>query len=170
MSGPVSRALLRDAAVVLGAFLIVGALGGWLWHTWWSPGPTAVVFEGKPYYRPDEEFAGSAMFATIALASGLLLGLVCTWRLERDEVVTLAAVVAGSVIGSAVMLAVGHALGPDSATEVAKNAADGTRIAGDLWVHAHAAWAAMPLGAVVGAVLILVVFGRRGSSQTPPQA
>ncbi len=141
------KTLIRDVLVVVVAFVIAGALGGWLWHHLWAPAPEGVVVEHVAHFDDDADFRGTGLYLPIAAGIGLLLGLVITWVFERDEVVTLLAVAVGSLLGGLVMLWVGHTLGPESASEFAEGAKDWETVTGDL----HAAWLPVLLSCPGGA-------------------
>lgn len=137
-------------------FLLAGAGCGVLWHAWWAPPPTGVVVDGTVYFRPDAEFAGTGQYLVVAGVAGLLLGLVVTYLLERDELVTLAACLLGAVAAGLLMAWVGHLLGPESAEAVAARTADFEEIPGDLHAGPASAYLAFPAGTLLGAVIVLL--------------
>ena len=151
---------------MLAIFVIVGALGGWLWHHLWAPAPEGLVYGGLARFDDDLEFRGTGLYLIIAVLLGLLGGLVCTYFFERHEVWTLAAVALGSVAAAFVMLGVGHTLGPDSAASFAEHADDFETVRGDL----HATWLAVgvsfPAGALLGSVTVLSIFTGRTSKDS----
>ncbi|MET1060516.1 MAG: hypothetical protein ABWX84_13025 [Nocardioides sp.] len=159
--------LVRQTLIVLVTFVVVAVVCAWIWHAWWAPAPTGVVVDKKVYYEPDEEFRGTGLYMLIAAVAGLALGMLFQFLFERDEVATLAAVVAGGVIAGLVMAWVGHLLGPENAADVARRTADFEKIDGDLRAGPLAAYLAFPSGAVLGSVAVLVTFTRRRSTTEP---
>jgi len=155
------RASARDVIVVLLTFAAAGALGALLWHWWWSPAPTGFVFEKEPYFGPDLEFRSTGTYVVVSAGLGFLLGLLLTYLLDRDEVVTLVALVVGGVLAAGVMALVGHLLGPESAAEVARAAADGDSVKADLRVQPGAAYLIFPVASLVGSLVVLLTFPNR---------
>jgi hypothetical protein len=160
-------ATVRAVVLVLAAFVVAGLAGAFLWFWWWSPPPVGVVFEGRAYFRPDEEFRSTGMFVAIAVAIGLVLSMVLTLLLDRDEVVTLVSVLVGACLATAVLLGVGHLLGPGSAEEAARQAEDLEEVQADLRAQPGAPWLAMPAAALVGSVTILLSFRKDGLGREP---
>lgn len=144
--------------MVLAVFALVGAALAFVWYWWWAPPPEGFVFEEAPYFGPDQEFRSTGTYVALAAPVGALLGSVLTWLLDTDEVLTLVAVLVGSLVAGGVMLAVGHALGPETATAVAAGLADGAAVDADLRVQPGAAWLAFPVGALAGATVVLLTF------------
>lgn len=165
---PEPRAWLQPIAVqavaVLLLFAAVGAAAGWLWFRVWTP-PTGIVFEQQWY--TDEAglratFSGTALYVVIAAAAGLVLGALCGLLLDRSELVTLAAVVAGSALAGYVMMLVGVQLSPPDPDVLARTAADDTRLAGELSLGGWSPYLAFPFGALVGLAVSFVGFVKRG--------
>lgn len=146
------------------AFVAVGAACGWLWHAWWAPAPVGVVVDGAVYFAPDDAFAATGTYVTVAVVAGFLLGGLFARLFEHDELVTLGAVLLGAVAAAAVMAVVGHQLGPESAASVAARTADFEEVRGDLSPGPLPAYAAFPGGALAATVVVLVTFGRRTRS------
>lgn len=158
----------RDVLVVVGAFALAGVLAALVWHWWWSPAPVGVVFENEAFFDPDQEFRATGTFIAVSVPVALLLSMVLTRLFERDELVTLAAVVVGAVLATTLMLVVGHELGPESADEVARRARDRDPVRADLTVQPFGAWLAWPASAAAGSIAILLTFSRRRSRARPP--
>jgi hypothetical protein len=159
--------LLRDAAVVLAAFTVGGALCGVLWEWWWTA-PTGSVVDGV--WLPDIEgvravFSGTALYVVVAALGGLALGALSGWLFDRVELVTLGAVIAGSVVAAWLMLQVGTSLAPADPQPIAAAAADQTRLPGTLQVSGKSPYVAFPLGAAAGlsAVFIGLAPNRRSA-------
>ncbi|KQY64001.1 MULTISPECIES: hypothetical protein [unclassified Nocardioides] len=159
------KALIRDALVIVAVFVVAGAVGGWFWHHLWAPAPKGFALEGVPHFEDDADFRGTGLYVAIAAGLGLVIGIVVSFVFERDELVTLGSVVVGALLGGVVLLAVGQALGPDSAIEAAKHTKDWDPVTGDL----HASWlpvlVSCPGGALLGTVVVLTCFNRRRETE-----
>ncbi len=145
-----------QALAIVALFAVVGALAGWLWYHVWDV-PTGVVSGGQWFTSEAglrDDFSGVAWYVTIAVLAGLVLGLLCAWQLDRSELVTLLAVVAGSVLAGYLMLRVGQHLSPPDPQEVARTSTDGARLPGTLRVEAWPPRAAFPFGALVGLAIV----------------
>jgi hypothetical protein len=149
---------VRQVALVLVTFAVAGVGAAFLWYWWWLPAPEGVAFDGRAYFEPDQEFRSTGMFVAIAVPLGLVLSMVFTLLLSRDEVVTLVSVVLGACLATAVMLVVAHLLGPESAEQAARQADDLEKVEAGLRAQPGAPWLAMPLAAAVGSVSILLSF------------
>lgn len=150
--------LVRDVAIVLVVFAVVGAVAGALWELWWTP-PTGVVVDHA--WVPDDVgvrdlFTGTGEYVVIAMVAGLLAGAGCAWFVDRVEVLTLAAVVAGSLLAAWLMLEVGGALGPPDPSLAARTAADGTALPGALEVSGTGALVTLPAAALAGLAVVFV--------------
>ena len=148
---------------MLALFAVAGVAAAYLWHWWWSPAPVGVAFEKEPYFEPDQEFRSTGMFVAIAVPLGLVLSMLLTFFLDRDEVVTIAALLAGSCLATALMVVVGYALGPQDAHQVAPRLDDLEKVRADLRVQSFAPYLAMPVGTLVGSVAVLLTTGKRRS-------
>jgi len=150
--------VVRDVALVVAGAALLGAVCGVLWELWWSP-PTGVVLDHVWY--PDLEgvrqlFTGTGLYTLIALAGGVLLGAVCAWFFDRMELVTLAAVAAGSVLAAWLMFEVGTALAPPDPAAAAGTAEDLTALPGTLEVEGDGAFVAFPAGALTGIAVVFI--------------
>ncbi len=148
--------------VVLACFALVGALAGVLWEWLWTP-PVGVVLHHK--WALDErglrgDFSGTASYVLIATAAGFLLGALAAFVLDRAEIVTLVAVVAGSVLAGWLMYRVGLALGPPDPRPLARTAEDLTALPGRLRVVGGSRYYAFPLGAMGGLVIVFLGLSR----------
>jgi hypothetical protein len=157
----------RQALVIVVVFGGAGLLCGWLWfHLWDVPGG---VVSGGQWLTSEAglraEFSGVAWYVSIAALSGLVLGALSAWLLARSELVTLVAVLAGSVLAAYLMLRLGQHLGPPDPHELAKTAADGTRLRGALRVDSWPPRAAFPFGALVGLTVVFTVSVSRAPTQ-----
>ncbi|HET6940420.1 MAG TPA: hypothetical protein VFI19_17510 [Nocardioides sp.] len=157
------------ALVIVVVFGVVGVGCGWLWYHLWDA-PSGVVsghqwFTNEAGLRAD--FDGVAWYVTIALAAGLVLGILAALLSDRSELVTLAAVVLGSVLAGYLMLRVGTHLSPGDPHELAKTAADGDKLKGALHVDPWPPRAAFPFGALLGLALVYLLSS--GRSPTEPR-
>lgn len=148
-----------QALAILLLFAAVGLAAGWVWFQLWDA-PAGVVAEHRWFptpYMPGQraEFDGVALFVVIGLVAGTLTGALSALLLSRQEIVTLAAVTVGSALSVWLMATVGTALGPADPDTVARTAADGTKLSGDLVVTGLSPYAALPAGALFA---VLVVF------------
>ena len=144
------------AGVIVGAFAASGALAGWLWFHLWEV-PSGVVSGGQWYTNEAglrDDFTGLAWYVAIAVLAGLVLGMLAAWRSSRFELVTLLAVLAGSVLAAFVMLRVGQHLSPADPHLLARDAADGTELKGALRVRAWPPRGAFPFGALLGLAIV----------------
>ena len=104
-----------------------------------------------------DDFQGVAWYVTIALAAGLLLGMLTAWLFDRSELVTLVAVIVGSALAAYIMLRVGTHLSPPDPHELAKTAQDGDKLKGALRVRSWAPKGTFTFGALVGLALVYAV-------------
>jgi len=178
---------ILDFTVVVVAFVVAGGLSGLLWKTLWHA-PQGVAFEKKWYVQPEglpHEFTATGIYVIVAVSAGLLVAVVMALLVERNELVTLAGVLAGSGLAAWSMYAVGHRLGPDNPRILAQGAVDYAPLPSDLRIAGHgptlsidslhlhfpgAPFLAFPLGAVVGLALIYFLLSRRGSNAMSQQA
>ncbi len=155
--------VLLAVAVVL-TYVVVGALAGVVWQWLWSP-PTQVVQQHQLYYTDYASlrrvFSGTGLYALVAAVASAVLALAAGFLTRRRELLTLAAVVVGSLLAAYTMHAVGVALGPADPATIAKVAADGTRVSGQLEVHGKTPYLVWPMVSLF--VLSLVFFAAPGA-------
>jgi hypothetical protein len=150
--------VLRDVALVVVVAAVLGAGCGVLWEMWWTP-PTGVVLDHVWYPDVDgvrQLFSGTGLYVVIGLVGGVLLGAGCAWLFDRVELVTLAAVAAGSVLAGWLMLEVGTALAPPDPAVAARTADDYTELPGTLEVEGDGAFVAFPAGAMTGLTVVFI--------------
>lgn len=158
------RRAAAELGAVLGAFALAGAVAGFVWERVWTPA-TGVVVDHR--WRPEDalalqqQFSGTGWYVVVGTAAGLLLGLVAALLVDRVPLLTLVAVVAGSALAGWLMLRVGVALGPADPRDLAASADDGTRLPAQLEVSGRSPFIAVPLGALVGLVIVLIGLGPR---------
>jgi hypothetical protein len=145
-----------QALVIVAVFAGVGAAAGRLWYHLWDV-PSGTVSGGQWYTSEAglrDDFQGVAWYVAIAVVAGLVLGILCSWLLDRSELVTLVAVVAGSALAAYLMLRVGSHLSPPDPHELAQTAKDGVKLKGALRVTSWPPRGAFPFGALVGLALV----------------
>jgi membrane protein DedA with SNARE-associated domain len=152
---PSKRSCLTFLGIVV-AFAVIGVAAGVGWWLWWRPAPHGVVYEHHPFFLPDEEFRSTGTYVAIAAPVGLVLGVVGTWRLRRDPLMTVLSLVAGAVAGGAAMVLTGWLLGPESALALARHAKDGATAHAALRVQPGAAWCVMPVATAIGCLGVLL--------------
>jgi hypothetical protein len=152
------RAAGRDALVVLGALLLLGALCGLLWWLLVDPAQFTKTARGGAMAENDlgKKFNADAWFVVIGLLAGLLAGLVLSaWR-SRDALLTSGLLLVGSVLAAGTMLAVGHLLGPSGTEAALRAAAVGGRVPEPLGVDTALAWLGWPVGVLAGTLFVLL--------------
>ena len=152
------RSILLTIAVVL-TYVVVGALAGVVWERLWSP-PTQVVQQHQLYYTDYASlrrvFSGTGLYALVAAVASALVALGAALLTRRRELLTLGAVIVGSLAAAYTMHAVGVALGPADPMKLAAVAADGTRVSGQLEVNGKTPYLVWPMVSLF--VLSLVFF------------
>jgi hypothetical protein len=157
------RRAVRQALLIIGIFVAVGAGCGVLWERLWTA-PVGIVFEDKWYLvGPDavHSFDGTGRYILIAAIAGLLLGTVLSLAFDRDEVATLVGVAVGSLLAALVMAWVGHLLGPPDPRDLASGKENSTKLSSDLRVEGESPYVAFPAGALTGAVIVWFGLSRR---------
>jgi hypothetical protein len=153
---------------VLVAYALVGVVAGLLWEAVWTP-PTQQVQDHAVYYTSYESlrrvFTGTGLYALIGAAGSALAALVTCLLARRRELLSLLAVLVGSVIAAGVMWKVGTSRGPVDPTTLAAHAANGTKVSGPLQVSGHSPYLVWPMASLL--VLALVFFGLPGGRGGP---
>lgn len=158
---PRTSTLLR-LALLLAVFAAGGAVAGVVWEWLWTP-PVGEVAGGRWLRDAEglrEDVSGTALYIVVAVVAGLLLGVLAGLLSEDSELVTLVAVVLGSVLAGWLMLEVGQALGPTDPQVLAADADRGTRLPGRLEVSGRSPYVAFPAGALIGLLVVFVGFAR----------
>lgn len=154
---------LGDAALVLGAFAVLGVAGAYVWKA-------AVHLPSFVRTRH-----GGAMgqiqlsrivdidgwFFTVAAVAGLVAGMVFMLARPRRPVLVVVLLTAGGALAAWLMLRVGLAVGPPDPSGVLAHAATGTRAPVQLQPHASGVAYAWPGAALLGALLVLLVHSPR---------
>lgn len=166
----------RQVIVCLVAFAVAGALAGVIWELVWDA-PDGIVFDGTWYLEPggpDYAFSGTGWYVVVALVVGALTAGALGWLLPRHEIATLAAIAVGSTLAGRIMVAVGHALGPQDPQVLAAGQEDFSTLPSDLMVIGageqspllafdSSAFVAFPVGAVAAAACIFLLTSGRGT-------
>lgn len=155
----------RRVALVVGLFLASGVVSGFVWELLWTP-PQGVALEGSFSLTSaglTQAFSGTALYALVGGAAGLLLGAAVALRADGAELVMLGAIALGAVGAAPVMALVGAALGPPDADEASRGQEDFTLIQQELRVEGAGAYAAYPSGALLGAGVVFLSLSRRRS-------
>lgn len=170
-----------QGVVILALFAGAGWLGGRVWWELWSPAPKGVVYQQQWIPQPYAEgsgadFAGTGWYVVVAVVGGLVLGLIAGLLLDRNEIVTLVAVAAGSVLAAWVMMRYGLSLSAPDPEVLAKTAKEGAELPGRLELagtlhpfgrglddQVRSPMLAFPIGAMAGlAVALFGITKRRG--------
>lgn len=154
---------LRTVVVSVVLLAVAGALAGVVWVWWWTP-PSGVVVDHR--WVQDEaglrgDFFATGSYVAVAAVTGLLVAVLLALLFDRTEIVTLVAVLAGSVLAAWVMYRVGLALSPADPRTLADSAKDGTRLPGRLTVDGDSPFQAFPGGALLGLVIVWFGLSRR---------
>lgn len=172
-----------QGVVILALFAGIGCLAGWAWWKIWSPAPSGIAFDGRWYPQPTTEglaaeFAGTGWYVAVAIAAGVVLGLLSGLLLDRDELVTLVAVAIGSLLAAWLMFRMGMSLSPPDPGPIAKVAEDRMEIPGHLVLagemqalgrdfdgQLRSPMLALPTGAMAG--LAIALFGVTKPGRSP---
>jgi len=164
MPGSEPRLRPLDALRLLGTtlrwFLEVAVVGAVAWVVWWTP-PEGAAYDGQFTYVLDQvegSVSGTAIYLVVAGVAGLGAGLLTAVVHRRLPWLALGAVTVSGLVAGWVMAALGRALGPDAASDVAERSADGSTVLLDLRVEGWGAYAAMPAGAVLGVALVFLLW------------
>ena len=158
------RLVVENAAVVL-VFALAGLAGGWVWSELWDP-PLGAVQDREWLYLDfamvGTVFSGTGLYVVVGLVGGTVLGVVAALVARTSELVTLAAVVLGSVVAGYLAHQVGVQRSPTDPRLLALVVPDGTELPGRLEVTGSSPFVAWPLGSLVG--LAVTYFLTSGAS------
>lgn len=170
-AGSTLSAALRQAAIILVAFAVVGVVCGFLWEAAWSPARGEVVKHVWYPYSWDlaqpADFAGTGWYTVIGLVAGVVVGGLAAWRLDRAELVTLAAVVVGGLLAAYLMRVVGLHRSPDDPQRIAKTAADGTKLPSQLRLASWWLLLVVPGGALAALSVVFLTLSKRAPKTSP---
>lgn len=161
-----ARRILLEVSAIVAVFALVGVACGFLWEIVWTP-PGGAAVHGK-WLLDDKglpnDFAGTGLYFLIAALAGLVLGILVARLVTRDELVSLAAILVGSVLAAYLMWLVGTSLGPADPAILARTAKDLEPIPGDLRVQGKGAFLGFPFGSMLGASTAYFLGTRRHRS------
>ena len=160
------RRALVQAGLIVAIFAVVGVLAGLVWEWLWTPAMGGVLDHNwgpQDAIALSEQFGGTGWYVVVGTVAGLVTGALVALFLDRVPLLTLAAVVVGSVLAAWLMYVVGIAVGPPDPEVLAKTAADGTLIPEQLQVSGTSPWIALPGGALVGLALVFLGLSVRSS-------
>jgi len=167
--GPGRHGLTEAVAIVL-VLAAVGVLAGLVWEWLWEPS-IGVAFGGDwvplNALEAKSAFSATGWYVVVGVAAGLLAGVGIAMVLDQRPLLTLAAVVLGSVLAGWLMTLVGGMVGPPDPELLARAAPDGTRLPAQLSVSGWSPRAAFPVGALLGLVVVFLGFGPRRSATRP---
>ena len=156
-----------QALVIVAVFAAAGALAGVIWEWLWTP-PTGVAVHH--HWIEDESglranFSGTGTYVLVAVVAGMLVGAGVAFVLDRSELVTLVAVVGGSLLAGWVMYHVGTALGPADPHPLAASSKDLTELPGQLVVSGRSPMRAFPGGALIGLTVVFLGLSRHRATR-----
>lgn len=169
-----TAALQAVATLVLAA--LVGVVGGWLVERLWGP-PTTGMVVNHQWYRgvisldpptvaqntDQAVFSGTGWYVVVAVVGGLLIGAVAALFLARQELVTLAAVVVGTLAAGFVIYAVATSLAPPDPSVRAASAANGKVLSDTLHLGSRWIVLACPAGGLTSLAAIFLTLRPRAS-------
>ena len=157
-TGTSSRSdLLRDVVIVLGWFVVAGVVAGLVWWRLVDL-PQATREGGSVVVEADQlgrQVNIDGWFLVIALVVGLLSGLLLLFWRERDPLVMVVLVTLGAGLAGIIASRLGRWLGPGSAEDALRHAADGAHASMPLQIHASGVYWAWPAAAALGALVYL---------------
>jgi hypothetical protein len=164
---PATAAVGRDAAAVIATFLVLGVLGGVLWHVLVTPAEFTRLARGGAMGEDElaKIFGADGWYAVIGSLAGLAAGLALSWWRSRDALLTSGLLVIGSAVAAVVMLLVGHLLGPGTPRAALAAAKVGSKVPERLDVDSFIVYLVWPVGALAGALFVLL--GRAPEPGTP---
>lgn len=167
-----ARTLVLVVAVLV-AYAVVGLLAGFVWETVWNP-PAQTVQQHLLYYDDYESlrrgFSGTGLYVVVAVAASALVALVVGLVSRGRELPMLLVVILGAALAAFVMWKVGTTRGPADPTALAKTAADGTKVSGNLTVSGHTPYVAWPITSLfVMALVFLAWSGGKRPRQVAPE-
>jgi hypothetical protein len=159
-----------DAVIVAVWFVVAGLVGAWVWSQVTTL--PQVSKSGNNATIPSEELVKQvgmdSWFFVIALAGGVLSGvLLLTWR-HRDPLLTVVLVVLGGGLASWLMIHVGKAIGPADPIVALRKLPDGAHVSEQLRLHADGVAWVWAIAAAFGALLYLWVLAKPESAAGEP--
>ena len=164
------RVVVRQGVLIVAVFAVVGVLCGLLWEALWTPAQGGVVkhvwYPMSWYAWQDTFFAATAWYIMVGAVAGLVLGALAAWRLDRAELVTLAAVVIGGLVAALLMRVVGVHRGPGDPQAAAKTAPDGATLPSEFSAPSWWLLAVFPGSALASLGILFMTVARRGASSS----
>ncbi len=153
------RAAVVDALVTVVWFTLSGLVGALVW--WQVTTLPKVTKSGEDAAVAPQELLKQVgidgWFFVIALAGGLLGGIVLlSWR-HRDPLLMIVLVVLGAGLASVVMVQVGHLIGPQDELVALRSVPEGGTVLMQLELHARGILWTWPLAAALAGVVHLWV-------------
>ena len=148
----------RDAAVVLGALVLLAVVCGVVWWLVVDPAAFTKTSDGGAMGENDlgKRFNADGWFLVIGVVAGIVAGLALSaWR-SRDPLLTCGLLLLGSVVAASVMALVGHLLGPHSTGAALRSATVGARVAEPLRVDVVLVYLSWPVGVLAGSLFVLL--------------
>jgi hypothetical protein len=158
----------RDVLLSLLAMAVLGVVAGVLWAQLADPVVATRTAEGVASGEGEvgKQVTADGWFTVIGLVGSALVALGLMLRRGADALVTLLALVAGSLVAAWICVQVGGLVGPAPAAETLAREAVGKTAEDQLSVHTWVAYLAWPFGVVVGSLVVLL--GSRGSDRPSP--
>jgi ribose/xylose/arabinose/galactoside ABC-type transport system permease subunit len=156
-------ALALQALAVVAVLVVAGLLAAVVWFQLWSPA-TGTVRDGRWFTDEDGlrgAFSGTGLFVLVAALTGFLVGAMTAFLFDRAELLTLVATLVGAALGGWLMLRLGLSWSPADPVELARTAADGTKLDSELTVDLPYAWLTLPCGALIGTAVVFLVTTKR---------
>jgi hypothetical protein len=157
LSTTVRRPVVADALVVVGWFVLVGAIGAVLW---WQVTPLAEYTRTASNAQMGEvqlgrQVSADGWYFVVAAVGGLLSGVVLlSWR-HRDPVAMVVLMTLGALLAGWLVLRIGLWLGPADPRDVLPHVAEGAKVPLQLRVHAPALVLVWPITALLGAIGVI---------------
>jgi hypothetical protein len=163
------RAFFADLAIVLVVFAALGAVGAVLWNQLVDlPRFSATAQGGSMGELQLTRYIGiDGWFAVIGLVLALAAGAVLLLLRPAEPVEMVVLVVLGGAVASWLMLTLGLHLGPGDPGAALRHAATGTTVPVQLKPQAKGVELAWPIGAALGALLVLVFVSPRPDDGPP---
>lgn len=155
--------------LVAGYFAVAGPAVAYLWSLWRLPEGIAYGGTYYPSAPGSSEFAVTGHYVLVALAAGLLGGVLTVWLGRDRPMLLLTIAAAGSILAGWGSAMLGRTLGPGDPDALARTAADGTRISSDLSLASWVCILALPAGVLLVTTLAFVLMELRGPMRVRPR-
>lgn len=159
MRGRLGKGAAADVVVVLGAFAVLGLVGGLLW--WLAVDPAVYTIrrgEGGALMGEldlSKRFSADGWYSVIAIVGGFLSGVGLTWWRSRDFRLTTLLLVPGAALAAALMAYVGGLLGPGDTQVGIELAQPGDTVPVELAVSTSSVYLMWPIAVLAGALMVL---------------